>query len=217
MSGLGTRDSALGTRHSALGGGETGDLARRIALLERRNRRLAAATAALAALWAATAAVEITLHAEPAHADAPAPRFLVADSVRVRQLIVVDSNGTERARVGAPLPDPIILGRRIPRGGAASGVLVSDADGNERGGYVTSDGYPNVFFTLDGLASQQVLFLTEPAGATALWLWGGNGNAFRASVGDGGARLQLERGGTVFFQQPAPDSARGDSARRGAR
>jgi hypothetical protein len=54
----------------------------------------------------------------------------------VKRLAVVDDNGTERVVIAAPLPDPMILGKRVKRDGPVSGVLILDPKGNERGGYV---------------------------------------------------------------------------------
>jgi hypothetical protein len=141
----------------------------------------------------------------------PAPAREDSGVLRVRGLAVVDENGTERVRIGAPLPEPLILGKRFPRGGDVSGVMLYDDEGNERGGYVTSDGYPNVFFTLDGLGKQHVLFLAEPQGDTALWLWNGE-NAFRLSVGEDGAGLKISSNGETIFETPKakPESKGGE-------
>src|SRR4051812_43906576 len=59
--------------------------------------------------------------------------------IHVRGLVVEDQRGHERLRLGAPLPDPMIHGVRLKRQGAVSGLIISDANGNERGGYVTAD------------------------------------------------------------------------------
>jgi len=45
--------------------------------------------------------------------------------------------------------------------GAVSGLIISDADGNERGGYVTSDKFDETFLS-DSEDEQQVLFLANP-------------------------------------------------------
>ncbi len=127
------------------------------------------------------------------------------DILRVRGLVVVDENGTERVWIGAPLPEPLILGKRFPRGGNVSGVMLYDDEGNERGGYVTSDDFPNVFFTLDSLGKQHVLFLAEPQGDTALWIWNGE-NAFRLNVGEEGAGLKISSGGGTIFEVPKTES-----------
>ncbi len=119
----------------------------------------------------------------------------------VRGLVVVDGNGVERVRIQAPLPDPLVLGKRLPRGGAISGILLSDEEGNERSGYVTSDGYPNVFFTLDSLARQHVLFITEPQGDPTLRLWDGT-SVSTLSAGVDGPGLKLTAGDKTLFEIP---------------
>jgi hypothetical protein len=124
-----------------------------------------------------------------------------AGILRVRGLVVVDANGTERVRIEAPLPEPLILGKRFPRGGDVSGIMLYDDEGNERGGYVTSDGFPNVFFTLDSLGKQHVLFLAEPQGDTAFYIWNGE-NAFRLSVGEEGVSLKIRSDGETIFEVP---------------
>lgn len=62
--------------------------------------------------------------------------------LHVRGLVVDDPAGHERIRLGAPLPDPLHHGIRQKRRGAVSGLLITDSNGNERGGYVTSDTRP---------------------------------------------------------------------------
>jgi hypothetical protein len=57
----------------------------------------------------------------------------------VKRLAIVDEKGTERVVIAAPLPDPIVQGKRVKRDGPVSGILIFDPKGNERGGYVTSD------------------------------------------------------------------------------
>lgn len=71
-------------------------------------------------------------------------------SLIVKRLAVVDDKGVERVVIAAPLPDPIVHGKRFKREGAVSGVLIYDPQGNERGGYVTNDGETSgAFLTLD--------------------------------------------------------------------
>lgn len=77
------------------------------------------------------------------------------DTLRLRQLSIVDANGVERVRIGAPLPEPLMLGKRVPRDGSLSGILLFDAEGTERTGYATGDSYPNVIFTLDSCSSMR--------------------------------------------------------------
>lgn len=92
----------------------------------------------------------------------------------VRGLIVVDEKGVERVRIGSPLPDPMIGGKRLPRQGVVSGILISDSDGDERGGYVTSDTTGDAFLSLDAKNVQQTLFLANRDGGANLAIWSGN-------------------------------------------
>jgi hypothetical protein len=178
-------------------------LERLVVVLERRNRRVTLLVTGLLAAWLLTLTGFAALEAR-ARAAAAEP----SDVLRVRGLIVVDQNGTERVRIQAPLPDPIMLGRRIPRGGQVSGVLLFDEEGNERSGYVTSDGYPNVFFTLDSLEQQHVLFLTEPDGSTTLRMWSGDGNVVNLGVTGDGPSLKMSKQGKDMFVQPAAESGK---------
>lgn len=91
--------------------------------------------------------------------------------MHVRGLVVEDVNHRERVRLGAPSPDPVIHGVRYERSGAVSGLIISiisDADGNERGEYVTSDQFGEAFLSLDSEDEQQVLFLANPKGGVNL-------------------------------------------------
>jgi len=117
------------------------------------------------------------------------------DVLRVRQLSIVDANGVERVRLGAPLPEPMILGKRFHRDGFVSGILLFDAEGNERSGYATSDDYPNVIFTLDSLATQHVLFMAEPQGSPTLMMWDEKKGALRFFVDEGQPHIRYGRAG----------------------
>lgn len=83
------------------------------------------------------------------------------DVLRVRQITVVDANGVERVWIGAPVPDPIVEGQRGKRKGPASGMILLDADGDERGGFLTSDGPAEVWIGLDSKKGQRSDLLGE--------------------------------------------------------
>jgi hypothetical protein len=108
--------------------------------------------------------------------------------LHVRGLVVEDGNKRERVRLGAPLPDPMIRGVRYKWQGAISGLIISDAEGNERGGYVTSDQYGEAFLSLDSEDEQQVLFLANPKGGVHLDLFDSKGNSARLAVFPDGLR-----------------------------
>jgi hypothetical protein len=128
----------------------------------------------------------------------------VREVLRVRQLSIIDANGVERVRIGAPVPEPIILGKRSRRDGAVSGIILYDAEGNERSGYVTGDDYPNVLFTLDSMARQHVLFMAEPQGSPSLSLFEKRG-AVRMWVDEEGVPVfKLIKGGQNIVELPVP-------------
>lgn len=122
---------------------------------------------------------------------------LSKEIIKVRGLIVTDSLGVERVIIGSPLPPPQVHGYRFDRGknSDVSGVMLYDSEGQERGGYVTDDGYGNVFLTLDSKSSQKVLFVTEPQGTSTLRMWGRNGNQIELGTGDEGAWVNAIRNG----------------------
>jgi len=122
--------------------------------------------------------------------------------LHVRGVVVEDQNGHERVRLGAPLPDPMIHGVRYKRSGAISGLLISDAEGNERGGYVTSDKYGEAFFTLDSEDEQQVLFLANPKGGVHLDLFDSKGNEANISVFPDGPKLTLTKAKNKVLELP---------------
>jgi hypothetical protein len=97
----------------------------------------------------------------------------VGDILTVRGLVVVDEEGVERVRIGAPLPDPVVNGRRVPRQGVVSGMLIYDAEGDERGGYVT-EAHGDAMLTLDAKGRQQTVFIANRDGGANLAVWSGN-------------------------------------------
>ncbi len=128
----------------------------------------------------------------------PEPQRLI-----VSELAVVDENGVVRVRVGGDLPDAIIDGRRIGRGGEkVAGVMLYDDTGQERGGYVTFSPSGNVGLTLDSRRSQSALFVADPEQGVALKLWNGDDAVEMRADGDG-ARFTAVQNSQVVSQTPA--------------
>ena len=125
-----------------------------------------------------------------------------SDVLRVRQIVIVDEKGTERVWIGAPVPDPIVQGQRQKRSGPISGIILLDAKGNERSGYVTSDRSGEVFMSLDSEKAQETLFLANPGGGAHLSIYDGQGNLARIGVLKSEPTLLLRRGGNAVFEQP---------------
>ncbi len=125
--------------------------------------------------------------------------------LHVRGLIVEDANGVERVRLGAPLPDPLLLdGKRHPRQGVISGILLSDATGTERSGYFTSDADAETVFTLDSQHGQEVRFLTNKEGGTNFDLYDAAGNEAQLTVFPNGPKFVMTRHKQIVAQLPQP-------------
>ncbi len=173
------------------------------AQLEQQNRLLKRALLLAVILWLSAVALWFTKDSGSMQVRAAQ----TGEVLRVRGLVVVDEKGVERVRIGAPLPDPMMFGRRISRGGSVSGILLSDANGMERSGYVTDNDYGNVFFTLDSTTrGQHVLFVSDPNGGATLRMWdrGTNGvNSLSLDASDDGPSFKLVKDGKTLFEQPA--------------
>jgi len=143
------------------------NLSDRMALLERRASRLSITSILLFVALAGSVAIKWI-------PGLSAQNRSVDDILTVRGLIVVDEKGIERVRIGSPLPDPMSGGKRNPRRGVVSGILISDSDGDERGGYVTSDTNGDAFLTLDAKNGQQTIFVANRDGGANLAVWSGN-------------------------------------------
>lgn len=74
--------------------------------------------------------------------------------------------------------------------------MLYDAEGQERGGYVTDDYYGNAFLSLDSKAHMPVLLIAEPQGAGSLLLNSRNGkNKVNLSVSDEDGKLDIKKNG----------------------
>jgi hypothetical protein len=159
-----------------------------------RLRRLERQVRILTLGWVVTIVLGLTIGAKW-QADQP-------ESLRVRQLTIVDADGTERVWIGAPLRDPFVQGRRTERAGPVSGIVVLDGQGNERGGFVTSDKSGEVFLGLDSETAQEVLFLVNPTGGGHLSFFDSDKNLAQIGVLNKRPTLVLRERGETIFEQP---------------
>lgn len=167
--------------------------------LERRTRRLERWLRLSVCGWLLTFGV-MTISAWKW--QAPAPQTSAApQSLLVSELVVVDAKGMERVRIGGDLPDAVINGKRVSRGEKAAGVLIYDATGQERGGYVTFDPSGNAVLTLDTRRQQVVLLAADPESGAALQLRHGD-NAVDLRSDSDGSRFTAVQSGQVVVQQP---------------
>lgn len=168
-----------------------------IAVLSRKCRFLTKLVIVTIVLWLGTMLLQTVVSVRAAREEASTPvntNSVVEDSLRVRELVVVDANGTPRVRIGAPVPDPIMLGKRSKRGDPVSGVIIYDAEGNERGGYGT-DEERHAFLTLDEINRAAVHLGVNDRGEMHLWLSNGRGGFAGMGVLPTGGWVRLDKPG----------------------
>lgn len=128
----------------------------------------------------------------------------VQDLIRARRIEVIDGRGVERVIIAAPLPDPMLLGKRTARGDAVSGILILDAEGNERGGYVTGDTSRDAALTLDELGRGAVHIGVQDRGDIHASFSNGRGGFATIGVLPAGAFMRLEGRDRPALVLPAP-------------
>ena len=90
-------------------------------------------------------------------------RLAHPETLTLRRLNIVDDHGVSRVILAAPAPEPMVLGKQHHRDAPVSGLIIADASGTERGGYVTADGYANAMLTLDAQGKQLFCCWLSPA------------------------------------------------------
>jgi hypothetical protein len=96
----------------------------------------------------------------------------------------------------------MIHGVRKKRQGAVSGLLISDANGDERGGYVTADASGEAFLTLDSEDEQKVLLVANPKGGVQLILTNNDGNSLQLTAFSKGPKLTMRKKNEVVADLP---------------
>jgi hypothetical protein len=168
----------------------------------RSNRRLARWVKSLFAIWAVTVIGLVWV--------SRADRAAHDDVLKARSLVIVDEHGKTRVRIGAPLPEPIIMGKEQKRDDSISGILIYDALGNERGGYVTDNSVGNAFLTLDSNIGQEVTLVAYPKGGAEFGLNDDEKNKVVMSALKNGPRFRLLRGGSIVADLPSSVSNSSD-------
>jgi hypothetical protein len=131
-------------------------------------------------------------------------------SMTLSELVIVDDSGNVRLRLGGNLPDAVHNGKTKPRGQRAAGVLLYDATGVERSGYVTLEPSGNVALTLDTRTRQVATFVAGPSGTgtSALQLFS-NGSAVELRTDEDGPSIHAVRRKQVVFHEPAVENPEG--------
>lgn len=174
-----------------------------VSALQRQNRRLGYGICILFIVWLGTLAVMIIPKANAAGAATS------ESTLRVRKLVVVDENGTERVVISAPIPNPAGFGKRILRGDGSpgSGMLFLDGEGNEQGGIITGE-KGGIFIGLDSLDNQKVSFSTQPdGGLTSFRIYDNDVTGERNEIDLGvdrnkGPHLKFTRRGKTVLELP---------------
>jgi hypothetical protein len=165
--------------------------------LETRYRRLMILTVCLIALMVVQAAYTVW---------ATRPERTNGTILHAHGLVITDDKGTARVIIGAPLPGASHFGkvqRSGPGRGSISGLLIVDATGTERGGYVTSDQEDgNALLSLDGRDFQTVMLLAEPNGSTTFKIWDQTHSSVMMGAYENGPFLNLKREGSLVSAQP---------------
>ena len=174
----------------------------RIERLERRCRRFTWLLGTLASVFAFILLAQLSESARASQATSAAPSS-PDDVLLLRELVIVDANGTPRVRIAAPLPDPIMLGKRFKRGDPVSGILIYDAEGNERGGYVTGDGSRGAALTLDEINRAAIHIGVGERGDSHVMLSNGRGGFAAMGMLPDGGFLRLEHDGQPPVVLPA--------------
>jgi hypothetical protein len=130
------------------------------------------------------------------------PAFDKDSVLRVRALAIVDEHGITRVRLAAPLPDPVVMGKQGKRDDTVAGVMLYDALGNERGGYVTDNSVGNAFLTLDSNIGQEVTLVAYPNGGAEFGINDDEKTKVVFLALKSGPMMRLVRNGTIIFQQP---------------
>jgi hypothetical protein len=128
--------------------------------------------------------------------------------MHVHGLVVDDSAGHERLRLGAPLPGPLIHGVRVKRNGVLSGILLTDATGTERSGYATEE-EGEAFLTLDSQHGQEMTLLSNPGGGVNFDISDPKGNEAAITVFPDGPKLKMKKAKQLIVElpaQPKPDA-----------
>jgi hypothetical protein len=175
----------------------------RLEALERRHRRLllinvlGLCALAVAALLQPGFAVRAQEKVDP-------------KSLTLSELVIVDNDGKARLRLGGSLPDAVQNGKTKPRGQRAAGILLYDATGVERSGYVTLEPSGNVALTLDTRTRQVATFVAGPTGSgtSALQLFS-IGSAVELRNDEDGPSIHAVRRKQVVFHEPSVENPEG--------
>lgn len=173
-------------------------LEERLADCERANARQQKLVVVQALFWPILCSL---LFAGAAMANRATP---LVQSLKVREIAVVDGAGVVRARLGGDLPDARYPDGRLSKRDKTAGLLIYDEQGIERGGYVTQAPESNAMLTLDSKNRQSLFLIAAPSQdqVSALKLWRPD-SSIELRSDEAGSRLSVNDKSGVILQQPA--------------
>ena len=171
--------------------------AKRIAVLERRQKQLLAANALGLGLLGFVALQPTTW--------VRAQQTPEAGALKISELSIVDSRGIVRVRLGGDLPDAVVDGKVKLRGQRVAGILLYDGKGQERSGYLTFEPSGNVGLTLDTRKGQVASFIAGPESTGAIQLFSSDA-AVELRADEDGPSLHAVRRKQVVFHEPAVEN-----------
>jgi len=156
------------------------------------------------ALWCALLGVFVVMGAGLGAEAYFLKKLARPEQLTLRRLDIVDGQGVSRVILAAPLPSATYFGKvRRKTDRQISGILIADATGTERGGYVTSDtDDANAFLTLDAQGHQTVLLMAEPKGQTLFRIWNSDNGSLVMGVSGKNPFLNVNQDGKAVFGAP---------------
>jgi hypothetical protein len=122
----------------------------------------------------------------------------------VSELKVTDQKGVVRVHIGGELPGS----NRGQGSEGTAGLLLFDATGAERGGYITTDSSGYIGLTLDSrrvsrttASTQTAVFRADSIGSTVLRLWNAE-HMFEITADRDGARYNVLQARQIIAQDP---------------
>lgn len=179
----------------------TKSIEQRLAALELENADLRKRIGRQSAAWL----FSVLALAGGAAVAGAAVKDAVFDSIKAKEVVIVDAKGTVRARMSGDMPDAVMAGGRVSkRGDKAAGFMIYDAEGIERGGYITNDKEGNAMITLDSKHRMSAIMVAGPDESQAVALSIITKGSMLEMRGDvNGSRLTMVDKDGVKFQQPA--------------
>jgi hypothetical protein len=80
------------------------------------------------------------------------------ETVSARTLRIVDEQGHARFVIGAPLPNPVVQGKELPRSSPVVGIQFLDPNGNETGGLAIIDRVKGAALCFDYSSGEAMCF-----------------------------------------------------------